>query len=86
MRYVRRDLGQRLQHKPPCVHQRMWNLQFIRIHNLIAVKQQIEIDQSRRPFLAAHAAEVALDLEKPRQEITRRKRRVNFRRRIEKWR
>ena len=62
MHCIRGDPRQRLEDEPSLVHQRVGDLQIGFRENLIAIEDQVEVDDPRAPFLPARAAEGLLDL------------------------
>ena len=77
MAECRRYLGQRLEHKPPTVHQRMRNGELRRLIHPIVVQQDIDIDRTVMVSVVLafdRASQLAFDLLRERQQVCRRKR------------
>lgn len=68
MAYVRRDLGQRLQHEPALVHGGMRDCKMRRADDGIAKQQNVNVDIARALGLDAPASHLPLDGHNFRQE------------------
>lgn len=86
MNGLRRDFGKRLKHERPLVHERVRDREVRRADDLVAVEQQVKINDARLPLLTSNSAELPLDVEKKVQQLLGGKVSLNLGDRVQKWR
>ena len=71
MHHVRRDFIQRFEDEAAGMHQGVRDAQVGVVDDFISIKQHVEVDDARIPFLATLAAYFALDFQQASEEIAR---------------